>query len=74
MTNVSKQTKLLNALSRGEELTSQQITARYGIPNPSAVVHDLRRSGCVVNSSLRDTKYGSTSKYHMGKTAARKRA
>ena len=72
MTN--KQTKLLTALSRGDELTSQQITARYGIPNPSAVVNDLRKSGYVVNSSKRDTKYGTTQKYHMGKTAARKRA
>lgn len=75
MTEVkSKQTKLLEALQNGAELTSSQITARFNIPNPSATVNDLRRAGWTVNSGQFDTKYGVTNKYYMSKSAARKRA
>lgn len=71
---VAKQTKLLEALRRGEELTSSQIEHRYNIPNPSAVIHDLRRAGWTVNSGNFETKYGEVSKYYMSKTAARRKA
>ena len=71
---MTKQTKLLEALQRGDELTAAQISSRYGIPNPSATVNDLRNAGFTVHSTRRETKHGSVAKYHMNKTAARKRA
>lgn len=61
----SKQQRLLEALQRGEELTSTQITTRYNIPNPSATINDLREAGHSVFSSRRETKNGVVSKYHM---------
>jgi hypothetical protein len=61
----TKQQRLLEALQRGEELTSAQITSRYNIPNPSATVNDLREAGHNVFSTRRETKNGIVSKYHM---------
>ena len=71
---MAKQNKLLEALQRGDELTAAQISSRYGIPNPSATVNDLRRAGFTVHSTRRDTKYGTVSKYHMNKSTSRKKA
>lgn len=69
-----KQTRLLEALRKGDELTNGQIRSRFGIPNPSAVVNDIRRAGWTVNSDLKETKYGEVHKYYMSKTAARRKA
>ena len=67
---MTKQQRLLEALQRGEELTSSQITSRYNIPNPSATVNDLREAGHRVFSSPRETKHGQISKYHMNRKRA----
>jgi hypothetical protein len=41
----SKSERLVEALSKGEELTAAQIKARFGIANPTATVSDLRLRG-----------------------------
>lgn len=66
----TKQNRLLEALKRGEELTSNQIISRYNIANPSATVNDLREAGFTVFSSRRETKNGVVSKYHMNRKHA----
>ena len=66
--NVTKQTALLEALKNGEELTAKQITARFGIANPTATVSDLRiRGGFAVYANKRTNKRGDTfTKYRLG--------
>jgi len=66
--NVTKQTALLEALKNGEELTAKQITARFGIANPTATVSDLRiRGGFAVYANKRTNKRGETfTKYRLG--------
>lgn len=61
----NKQTRLLEAFQRGDELTNAQIRTRYNIANPSATVNDLREAGHSVISSRRETKNGVVSKYHL---------
>jgi len=66
MTNVNttKSARFLTALKNGEELTAKQITARFGIANPTATVSDLRlRGGYAVYANT--TRTGVT-KYRLG--------
>lgn len=66
--NVTKQERLLEALQSGEELTAKQISARFGIANPTATVSDLRFSGFAVYANKRtDTKGRVTTKYRLGR-------
>jgi len=44
-TFVSKETKVLNALTGGAELTSKQIAARFNVGNPQAVIQSLSFKG-----------------------------
>ena len=66
--NATKQTALLEALKKGEELTAKQITSRFGIANPTATVSDLRiRGGFAVYANKRTNKRGETfTKYRLG--------
>jgi hypothetical protein len=70
-TFVSKETKVLNALTGGAELTSKQIAARFNVGNPQAVIQSLRFKGYSIylNNHV-DTKGRKTSKYRLG-TASR---
>jgi predicted HTH transcriptional regulator len=45
MTTKSKSERLVEALSKGEQLTAAQIKARFGIANPTATISDLRLRG-----------------------------
>lgn len=64
---VTKQSRLLEALQNGEELTAKQIAARFGIANPTATVSDLRFSGFAVYANKHvDTKGRVTTKYRLG--------
>lgn len=67
MTN-TKSSKLLEALRKGEELTAKQITARFGIANPTATVSDLRLRGgfAIYANEHTDTKGRETVKYRLG--------
>lgn len=65
--NVTKSSKLLTALRKGEELTAAQITQRYGIKNPRATVSDLRFQGFAIYANqYKDTKGRETTKYRLG--------
>jgi hypothetical protein len=60
----NKSGRFLTALKNGEELTAKQITARFGIANPTATVSDLRlRSGYAVYAN---TKSNGVTKYRLG--------
>jgi len=71
MTNTI-QSRVLNALTEGQALTSKQIKARFGAGNPQAVIQALRFSGYPIYlNSHKDTKGRVTQKYRLG-TASRK--
>ena len=66
--SVSKQAKLIEALQKGDELTAAQITARFGLANPTSTVHDIRHAGYVVYANTkRNSKGEQVIKYRMGK-------
>lgn len=57
---ISKSERLVQALTKGEQLTAAQIKARFGIANPTATISDLRiRGGYAVyaNEGKTGTKY-----------------
>jgi hypothetical protein len=59
--------KLIAALERGEELTVDQIRARYRLQNPTATVSKLRTAGYYVYANRRRTAYGvESTKYRLG--------
>jgi predicted ArsR family transcriptional regulator len=65
---MTKQTRLLEALQNGEQLTAKQIKARFSIANPTATVSDLRFSGFAVYANQHtDTKGRVTTKYRLGR-------
>lgn len=64
---MTKSGKLLTALQAGEQLTSAQISARFGIKNPRATVSDLRFQGYAIYANQHsDTKGRETTKYRLG--------
>jgi len=63
----TKSGKLLEALQAGEKLTAKQISARFGIKNPTATVSDLRFSGYAIYANPhKDTRGRQTTKYRLG--------
>ena len=65
---MTKQERLLEALKEGQKLTSKQISARFGVKNPTATVSDLRYSGFAVYANQhKDSKGRVTTKYRTGK-------
>lgn len=72
MTNETQTTRVLEAFMNGDNLTSKQISARFNIANPRAVVHQLREQGYAIYlNKHRDTKGRETMKYRLG-TPSRK--
>ena len=64
---VTKQARVLEALTKGEELTAKQIAARFGVKNPTATISELRLSGFAVYANKRTNKLGGTyTKYRWG--------
>jgi predicted ArsR family transcriptional regulator len=71
-TNTTKQGRLLQALKEGTQLTAKQITARFGIANPTATVSALRYNGHAVYANRHtDTKGRVTTKYELGRPSRR---
>lgn len=63
----TKSGKLLEALKAGEKLTAKQISARFGIKNPTATVSDLRFSGYAIYANQhKDSNGRQTTKYRLG--------
>jgi predicted transcriptional regulator len=69
MENYMTQTEMvLEALSNGEELTARQISSRYGVRNPTAVITNLRQQGYAVYlNTHRNSKGETVSKYRLGR-------
>jgi predicted ArsR family transcriptional regulator len=69
---MTKQERLLEALKEGQKLTSKQISARFGVKNPTATVSDLRYSGFAVYANQhKDSKGRVTTKYELGRPSRR---
>ena len=67
----TKTAKVLTALQEGQELTAAQISARWNVGNPGALIQSLRFQGHPVYTNARiDTKGRTSNKYRMG-TASR---
>lgn len=66
---MTKSARLLEVLQQGESLTAKQISARFGIANPTATVSDLRLRGgfAVYANQHTDTKGRQTTKYRLGR-------
>ena len=62
----TKTEKLINALARGQELTAEQISNKFGLVNVSSTVHRLREDGMPIYTNTYRTKNGSVRKYRLG--------
>jgi len=66
-TTTTKTAKVIAALEDGAELTAKQISARYGVGNPRALISSLRMQGFSVYLNKRTNGFGDTySKYRLG--------
>jgi len=67
-TTTTKTAKVIAALQDGAELTAKQISARYNVSNPRALISSLRMQGYSVYLNKRVSTYdGETySKYRLG--------
>jgi predicted ArsR family transcriptional regulator len=66
--NTTKQSRVLEALQSGEQLTAKQIKARFGVANPTATISDIRFAGFAVYANQhKDTKGRVTTKYRLGR-------
>ena len=67
VTTTTKAARVIAALENGVELTSKQISARYGVGNPRALISSLRMQGFSVYLNKRTNGFGDTySKYRLG--------
>ena len=65
---LTKQARVLEALQSGEQLTAKQITARFGVKNPTATISDIRLSGFAIYANKHtDTKGRVSTKYRLGR-------
>ena len=65
--NATKQSRVLEALQSGEQLTAKQIGARFGVKNPTATISNIRLSGFAVYANQhKDTKGRVSTKYRLG--------
>ena len=68
----TQSSKLVFALEKGQELTAKQISARFNIANPTAVISNLRAEGHVIYTNTRKNHLGvPVSKYRIGKPTKR---
>jgi predicted ArsR family transcriptional regulator len=64
---MSKQDRVLEVLSTGEELTAKQIQSRFGVGNARATISALRMKGVPIYANTRtDTKGRVKTKYRIG--------
>ena len=65
---MTKTERLIEVLQQGEQLTARQITARFGIKNPTATVSDLRldRGFAVYGNQRKNSKGHLVTKYRLG--------
>ena len=53
LNKTTKQSKLLEAFQKGEQLTAAQIKQRFGIANPTATISVIRQRGYAVYANER---------------------
>lgn len=64
----TKQTRVLEALQSGEQLTAKEIGARFGVANPTATISNIRFAGyAVYGNPTVGTNGRMTTKYRLGK-------
>ena len=68
---MTKTERVLKALRMGEEMTSKQIKARFGVANPHAMVDGLRKHGFAIYSNARMNKKGVTHNFYRLGTPSR---
>jgi hypothetical protein len=67
---MTKQARVTEALLSGEELTAKQISARFGVANPTATISDIRFSGIPVYANQRKNSKGEVvTRYRVGKAS-----
>lgn len=68
--NITKQSRLTEALLNGEQLTAGQIASRFQIKNPTATISNIRFSGIPVYANTRKNSKGeSVTRYRVGKAS-----
>lgn len=55
---MTKTERVLEAFKNGEQMTSKQMKARFGIANPTATVDSLRKNGYAIYSNPRKNSKG----------------
>jgi predicted transcriptional regulator len=69
---MSKQTKLLNHLVKGGEITARQITGSFGLKNPHEAIRQLRSQGHCIYSNRKTMADGTVAtKYRIGSPSKR---
>lgn len=64
---MSNTQRIFEALANGEQLTSKQISARFGVANPRSAIHTLRTEGYPIYlNKHKDSKGRVTHKYRLG--------
>ena len=72
MTVTSKSARVLEAFQAGEQLTAKQITSRYSVANPTALVSALRSSGfAIYGNKVTNAKGEVKTKYRLGQPTRR---
>lgn len=62
--------KVLNALMNGEALTAKQISSRFSVGNPYAVIQDIRFAGFPVYLNEKKNSKGTVvRRYRLGKAS-----
>ena len=68
--NMTSTNRILEALMSGEELTTKQISARFGVVSARGAIHTLRSEGFPIYLNKHtDTKGRVTNKYRLGKAS-----
>ena len=69
---MNQKEKLRKAFFDGRTMSAKQISARFNIANPTAVIANLRSEGHVIYTNTRKNHRGETvSKYRIGKPTKR---
>ena len=62
---LTKTEKLISALSKGKNMTADQLSRKTGLQNVSSTVDRLRQEGFVIYSNLKGKKGSKTHYYRM---------
>jgi predicted ArsR family transcriptional regulator len=67
MKSTTQKSKLVSSLKNGSEFTANQISSRFGVVNPTALITRLRKEGFAIYANRRTNSLGETyTKYRLG--------